>query len=44
MLDSGILPPAVNDERCEHCSLKDICQPEAMANTGAQRNVDPYTF
>ena len=26
----GRLPPPVNDERCEHCSLKDICQPEVL--------------
>ncbi len=31
MLKSGV-PTAcwVNDERCERCSLKDICQPEAL--------------
>lgn len=31
MLASGILPPPVNDSRCRECSLKDICQPEAIA-------------
>ncbi|MFO1350388.1 MAG: CRISPR-associated protein Cas4 [Gammaproteobacteria bacterium] len=31
MLESGKLPPRVNDERCRHCSLKDACQPEAVA-------------
>lgn len=31
MLTSGRLPPPVNDARCRECSLKDICQPEAMA-------------
>ena len=31
MLTSGHLPPPVNDGRCRECSLKDICQPEAMA-------------
>lgn len=31
MLASGTLPPAVNDARCKECSLKDICQPEVMA-------------
>lgn len=30
MLASGILPAPVNDERCRECSLKDICQPEAV--------------
>ena len=28
---SGTLPPAVNDARCKECSLKELCQPEAMA-------------
>jgi CRISPR-associated exonuclease Cas4 len=31
MLASGRLPPPVNDARCKECSLKDVCQPEAMA-------------
>jgi len=31
MLASGILPPPANDNRCKECSLKDICQPEAVA-------------
>ncbi len=31
MLDSGRLPPPVNDKRCKECSLKEICQPEAVA-------------
>ncbi len=31
MLTSGKLPPPVNDDRCKECSLKEICQPEAMA-------------
>ena len=30
MLASGVLPAPVNDERCRECSLKDICQPEAI--------------
>lgn len=33
MLASGILPVPVNDGRCRECSLKDICQPEALAAT-----------
>lgn len=33
MLISGILPPPANDERCRECSLKDICQPEAVGET-----------
>lgn len=31
MLVSGKLPPPVNDSRCKECSLKEICQPEALA-------------
>ncbi len=31
MLASGVLPPPANDSRCRECSLKDICQPEAIA-------------
>ena len=31
MLASGKLPPPVNDARCRECSLKDICQPEALS-------------
>jgi len=34
MLRSGVLPSPVNDDRCRHCSLIDICQPEAMAASG----------
>ena len=32
MITSGILPPPVNDKRCRECSLKDICQPEALSS------------
>ena len=31
MLASGRLPPPVNDARCRQCSLKDLCQPKAIA-------------
>lgn len=31
MLASGKLPPPLNDARCRECSLKEICQPEALA-------------
>lgn len=31
MMDSGTLPPPVNDSRCKECSLKEICQPDALA-------------
>ena len=32
MFVSGKLPPAVNDARCKECSLKELCQPQAMAS------------
>lgn len=31
MLKSAALPPPVNDARCRECSLKEVCQPEALA-------------
>ena len=36
MLASGKLPPPVNDARCKECSLKEICQPEAIASHARQ--------
>ena len=36
-IQNGTLPPPVNDERCEHCSLKDICQPEALDDKRTQQ-------
>ena len=32
LMREGRLPPPVNDRRCDPCSLRDICQPEAIAN------------
>ncbi len=32
MITSGMLPPPVNDKRCSECSLKEICQPEALSS------------
>ncbi len=37
MLASGTLPLPVNDARCRECSLKEICQPEALAERSRQR-------
>jgi CRISPR-associated exonuclease Cas4 len=31
MMESGKLPPPANDARCKECSLKEICQPDALA-------------
>jgi CRISPR-associated exonuclease Cas4 len=43
MIDSGIMPPAVNDQRCERCSLKEICQPE-MISTLTRRKLSRTLF
>ena len=32
MIEQGVLPPPVNDERCRACSLIDACQPAALAD------------
>jgi len=39
LLASGKLPPPVNDTRCKECSLKEICQPEALADRTHQREL-----
>ena len=39
MIDSGKLPPPVNDARCKECSLKEICQPEAVAQHAMQHGL-----
>jgi CRISPR-associated exonuclease Cas4 len=44
MLASGLLPPPANDARCRECSLKDICQPEALADKGRQAAVRAALF
>ncbi|MBL7982604.1 MAG: CRISPR-associated protein Cas4 [Flavobacteriales bacterium] len=33
---AGTVPPPVNDERCENCSLKGICQPDVMDDKHTQ--------
>jgi len=37
LLESGRLPPPVNDGRCRECSLHDLCQPEALAEVDRAR-------
>lgn len=44
MLASGALPPPANDSRCRECSLKDLCQPEAIAGRGRQRQLREELF
>lgn len=33
LLASTVLPPPVNDARCRNCSLIELCQPKALAQT-----------
>ncbi|HNO75572.1 MAG TPA: CRISPR-associated protein Cas4 [Nitrosomonas mobilis] len=39
MMNSGKLPPPVNDARCKECSLEEICQPQAVAKRAVQHNL-----
>lgn len=39
LLASGKLPPPVNDARCKECSLKEICQPQALADKTHQHEM-----
>ena len=36
MLSTGRLPEPANDGRCRECSLKDVCQPQAIADRQGQ--------
>ncbi|OZB42026.1 MAG: CRISPR-associated protein Cas4 [Thiomonas sp. 15-66-11] len=44
MLRAGVLPPPVFDARCRECSLKDICQPEALTAVRVQREIRAHLF
>jgi len=44
MLSEARLPPAVNDARCRHCSLKDSCMPSVVAETGRLHAVHNTLF
>jgi len=44
LLASGTLPPPVNDARCKECSLKDICQPEVLAQKSNYRTAQMELF
>ena len=39
MIDSGKLPTPINDARCKECSLKEICQPQAVAERAVQHSL-----
>ncbi len=44
LLQSGKLPPPVNDSRCKECSLKEICQPEALTANRAIHDLRAKLF
>lgn len=44
MVAEARLPPAVNDARCRHCSLKDSCIPSVVAETGRLHAVHKTLF
>jgi CRISPR-associated exonuclease Cas4 len=44
MLAPSKLPPPVNDARCKECSLKEICQPEAISSTTSQRTIALHLY
>ncbi len=44
MLRSVMVPRPANDERCRECSLRDICQPEAIAATIRLRDERQHLF
>jgi CRISPR-associated exonuclease Cas4 len=33
LLAARVLPPPLNDDHCRACSLRDLCQPEALTPT-----------
>lgn len=43
-IQSGILPPPVNDARCDQCSLKEICQPDVLDDRRAQARLRERLF
>lgn len=44
MLANAVLPPPVNDARCEQCSLKESCQPEMIAGRIQQQRMRAALF
>lgn len=43
-LDTGLLPPPANDERCRGCSLIELCQPEALSASGKLKQLTEQLF
>jgi CRISPR-associated exonuclease Cas4 len=44
MLATGILPPAVNDARCQHCSLKESCLPGVVGEAWRLQSLQTTLF
>ncbi len=44
LLRSGEMPPPLNDDHCRACSLRDLCQPEALAPTSEHSAVRHSLF
>jgi CRISPR-associated exonuclease Cas4 len=44
MLATDQLPPAVNDTRCQYCSLKDSCLPTVVGETSRWRTMQTSLF
>jgi CRISPR-associated exonuclease Cas4 len=44
MLAAGVLPPAVNDARCTHCSLMDSCLPAVIEEAGRVQALQASLF
>lgn len=44
MLAAGRTPPPVNDERCRACSLRDLCQPEALSHAAEMASLRDALF
>jgi len=44
MLEKRMMPPPVNDQRCENCSLKELCMPAVVAEKARGRKAAKDLF
>ena len=44
LLQSGAMPPPLDDDHCRACSLRDLCQPEALVPTPVQTAIRQSLF
>lgn len=44
MLQLASMPPAVNDARCRLCSLRDLCQPQMLAEAARRKALRSQLF